>query len=242
MAALWVVPDLLGSGSVLTGADRAREGSGSPPVEALEVLGRAAVLPLAALWAGLAVAIVEARRRADRAVVAVAVGALAWIGLVAVMAAGGYAGLPRFVAPAAGVVCALGASGLASLAARALTPRSTDARGRALGAAAAALAVALVVQAGVRATELGDAAAEATALSDAHEDLGRIVEDGGPERLRACTPIGVGAIEGQTALSWRLELPIEAVEVSGTPQAHGLYLDRAGAGWRVTKLGCPNFG
>ena len=113
---LWFVPDLIASGSIFTGADRAREGSGTPPIEALEVLGRAAALPLAVLWAGFAAAMIEARRAGDRRVAVIGYGALAWIVLVAAMAAAGYAGLPRFLAPAAGVVCALGAAGLARLA------------------------------------------------------------------------------------------------------------------------------
>ena len=241
VGALWVVPDLLGSGSALTGAERAREGTGSPPIEALEVLGRAAVLPLAALWAGFAVAVVDARRRADRPVLAVAAAAVAWIALVAAMAAGGYAGLPRFVAPAAGVVCALGASGIAALAARALGARAAVVRSRALAVAAAALAAAVVVQAGFRAADLGDAAASATRLGEAHEDLRDIVDEAGAERLRGCTPIAVGAIEGQTALAWRIDVPIDAVEVARTPPEGGLYLERVRDGWRAMQLGCPNF-
>ena len=239
VGALWVVPDLLGSGSALTGAERASEGSGSPPVEALEVLGRTAVLPLAALWAGLAVAAVEARRRGDLAVVAIAVGTLAWVVLVAAMAAGGYAGLPRFVAPAAAVACALGAGGLAALAASAVRERRADAPVRSVAVAVGVLAAALLAQAGIRAAELADAASNATMLSDAHEDLRRTV---GERELRGCRPIAVGAIEGQTALAWRLDLPIDAVEVSRATPASGLYVERTDAGWRAKKLGCPNFG
>jgi hypothetical protein len=238
---LWVVPDLVGSGSALTGAERAREGTGSPPTEALEVLGRSAALPLAALWGGLVVAAVDARRRGDRAVLAVAAGALAWIGLVAAMAAGGYAGLPRFVAPAAGVVCALGASGLSSLAARAVGGWPDGARARAVAVAAGALAAALLVQGGFRAVELRSAASTATRLSEAEENLRDIVGAADPERLRGCDPIAVGAIEGQTALAWRLDVPIDAVEVKRTPPGHGLYLERVRDGWEAMQLGCPNF-
>jgi hypothetical protein len=242
VGALWLVPDLLGSGSFLTGADRAREGTGSPPVEALEVLLRTAILPLAALWAGYALAIADARRRDDRAVIVVAVAALAWIGLVAMMAAGGYAGLPRFVAPAVGVVCALGASGLASVGARALAPVAAGGRVRAVAVAAATLAVAFVVQAGVRAAELEEAASDANTISAAHDDLGRILEARGEERLRGCGPVVVNAIEGQTAVAWKLDLPIDEVEVSREIPAGGIYLERIGDGWRLQKLGCPNFG
>jgi hypothetical protein len=155
------------------------------------------------------------------------------------MAAGGYAGLPRFVAPAVGVVCALGASGLVSLAAGALAPRPAG-LARGISIATAALAVAFVVQGGVRSVQLGDAASDATTLSAAHEDLRALVEAGGPERLRGCAPIAVGAIEGQTALAWRLDVPIEAIDVSRTLPPRGLYLDRTDGGWRAAELGCPN--
>ena len=45
--ALWLVPDLLGSGDALTGAERAREATGAPLHEAVEALGRALEMPLA---------------------------------------------------------------------------------------------------------------------------------------------------------------------------------------------------
>jgi hypothetical protein len=241
IGALWVVPDLLGSGSALTGAERAREGSGSPPVEALEVLARAAILPIAVAWAGFALALADARRRGDQPVVVVAAAALGWIGVVAVMAAGGYAGLPRFVVPAVGVVCALGASGLVSVAARAFDADGGASRDRnALRALTAALAFTFVLQAGVRAADLGDAARSATELGAAHEDLRRIVEDAGKERMRVCQPVVLDAIEGQTAMAWRMEVPIGAIDVAGRRPGRGLYLDRGSEGWEARKLGCPN--
>jgi hypothetical protein len=241
VGALWVVPDLLGSGSALTGAERAREGSGSPPVEALEVLARAAILPLAVVWAGFALALADARRRGDQPVVVVAAAALGWIGLVAVMAAGGYAGLPRFVLPAVGIVCAFGASGLVSVAARVLdADGGAWGGGKALRALTAVLALAFVLQAGLRAVGLADAARSATELGAAHDDLQRIVQNAGEGWMRACRPIVLDAIEGQTAMAWRLEVPIGAIDVAGKSPDRGLYLDRVAEGWEARKLGCPN--
>ncbi len=235
VAALWFVPDLLGSGSFLTGADRAREGSGSPPVEALEVLVRAAELPLAALWVGFAGAAIAARRRGDRALLVVAGGALAWIALVAVMAAGGYAGLPRFLAPAAAVACALGAAGLARLGASARDTRPPAT----LAAALAVVALALVAQAGVRAVALADDAASATRISAAREDLEATVEALGVEPIRECGEVVVGAIEGQTALAWLLEVPIGDVDVSRAPPVRGVFFERVDDGWLARPVGCP---
>jgi hypothetical protein len=226
---LWFVPDLLASGSIFTGADRAREGSGSPPIEALEVFGRAALLPLAVLWAGFAYTVWRAREAQDRHLVFAAAGALAWIALVAVMAAGGYAGLPRFMAPAAGVVCALGAAGLAVLA-----PRRP--------ALVSVLALALAVQTGFRVADMADAARYATTLGEAQRELADLAED---PAARECRPVAVGAIEGQTALAWWLETPIGEIDVSRTPPRAGVHFVRTDTGWRVEdtgELGCPNFG
>ena len=112
LPALWLVPDLLASGDALTGADRARGDTGSPLPEALEALGRAFELPLAALWVGAAACVAGAWRDGERQILVLAGGAAAWLAIVAALAAFGYAGLPRFSAPAAAIVCVLGAAGL----------------------------------------------------------------------------------------------------------------------------------
>ncbi|HEX6116624.1 MAG TPA: hypothetical protein VFY99_05945 [Solirubrobacterales bacterium] len=234
IAALWFVPDLLGSGSLFTGADRAREGSGSPPVEALEVIGRAAVLPLAALWLGFAGCAVAARRRGDRALLIVAAGALAWVALVAVMAAGGYAGLPRFLAPAAAVACALGAAGLARLGTRARDPGAP----RALVAITAVLVLALAVQAGFRVAALPGDARSATAISAAREQLELAVDEVGAGTISDCGEPVVGAIEGQTALAWLLDVPIGEVDVSKTPPSRGVFFERTDGGWTARSVAC----
>ncbi|MGH2953958.1 MAG: hypothetical protein ACRDK9_08045, partial [Solirubrobacterales bacterium] len=109
---LWLVPDLIGSGDPLTGARRAREGTGSALGEGIEAVGRSLELPLAALWPAAAWALFSARRAGERVIVALAIGALAWIAVVAALAAAGYAGLPRFAAPAAALVCVLGGVGM----------------------------------------------------------------------------------------------------------------------------------
>ena len=80
---LWLIPDLVGSGSPFTGATRAREGTGSPPLEAIEALGRSLDLVLAALWVGAAYAVYNARQAGERAIPVLGYGALAWIAIVA---------------------------------------------------------------------------------------------------------------------------------------------------------------
>ncbi|HVD38655.1 MAG TPA: hypothetical protein VNC15_07465, partial [Solirubrobacterales bacterium] len=121
----WFVPDLLGAGNPLEGGETARAG-GLEPLDGLAVLGRALAAPLAACWVGLALLL---RRGAlvdhgltkapgnDRILAILLAGAAAWILLVAAMAVAGFAGLPRFLAPATAIVAILGSIGIARTAA-----------------------------------------------------------------------------------------------------------------------------
>ncbi len=106
---------------------------------------------LAGLWVAAGYAVWTARQRGEREIVVLAAGALAWIAVVAVLAAAGYAGIPRFAAPAAAIGCVLGAVGVVRLAARLGGMERTDPRRPALAAACAALAVALIGQGAIRA-------------------------------------------------------------------------------------------
>ena len=234
VALLWFVPDLLGSGSFLTGADRAREGSGSPPIEALEVLGRAAVLPLAVFWVGFGVGALAARDREDHALAVVAAGVLGWIALVAVMAAGGYAGLPRFLAPAAAVAVAIGAAGLARVAASAWASRRSPALVAARGVGARFPGPGRLAN-----RRAGRRRRQRHQISSAGADLELIVAEAGKAPIRECGEVVVGAIEGQTAAAWLLELPIDDVDVSKTPPAHGVYLRAHRRGLDRPRLGLP---
>lgn len=151
---LWLLPDLLASGSPFTGASRAREGSGSPPVEALEAIGRSLDLVLYPLWLGAAYAVISARRAEKPVIGVLAAGAAAWIAIVAVLAGAGYAGIPRFAAPAAALVCALGAIGIVRALA-AIDGMRASGRGRPAAIATAALAlVVLSAQAVIRAERI----------------------------------------------------------------------------------------
>ena len=96
------------------------------------------------------------------------------------------------------------------------------------------LAVVLVVQAAFRVADLGDAAREATSLGTAQRELAGLAR--APE-VRACRPVAVSAIEGQTAAAWWLELPVGEVDVSRSPPPAGAYLVREGPGWRLAS-GC----
>ena len=182
---LWFGVDLLGSGNPFTGVERAQEGTGWPPHEALEAIGRAFDMVLAGLWLAAAYAVWTARQRGEREIVVLAAGALADRG-------GGRArrgrlrGHPRFAAPAAAIGCVLGAVGVVRLAARLGGMKRTDRRRPALVAACAALAVALIGQGAIRATDIPGDLRGAADFGDGVEDLFGVVDEVGEARLAAC--------------------------------------------------------
>ena len=203
VAALWFVPDILGAGNALEGAGRARGADNSP----LEVLGWAVAMPPVVVWAGVLAGLWPWRGRLPGPAPLLAAAAGAWIALVAVMAAAGYAGLPRFMAPAIAVLCAVGAAGLV----------------RAVGELPArrALATATVV-----AAALG--AQAAARLADVPRELDRVREDSAaiaalgdlaeadPRAFVGCGELWTSEFGSQTALAWHLDLAIAEVVATGT--------------------------
>ena len=213
VALLWSVPDLLGSGSLLTGAERAREATGSPPNEALEAIARSLNLVLAGLLVAAAYAVFNAGREGERAIGLLAAGALAWVGVVAVLAAAGYAGLPRFAAPAGAVGCVLGAVGLVRMLAAVDGMRAAHPRRRLAIAATALVLVVLGIQAGVRATEIPGDIDDALDYATHVNALSSLVSELGDERLSECGPVASTDFATQTALAWWIEEPIDAVSI-----------------------------
>ncbi len=123
MPALWFGPGLLG-GDASSGA-RALRGTGTPLAAAGRAIGGAATMPLIVAWPLALLAVLDGRARgtpAGRAAVVLAAGALASIAIVTAMSVGGFAGLQRFMAPAAAIVSVLAGVGLARLLARARAP------------------------------------------------------------------------------------------------------------------------
>ncbi len=194
--ALWLAPELLGAGD--GGARRAQTGTSNPA----ESLGWAALLPLAVAWP---LALAALRERAARLL---AVGALAWIAVVAAMTVAGFAGLPRFVAPAAAVVCVLGGAGLAALVAR---PRA---------ALVALVLPALVVTAlGIRdrINEVPHAWRSSARIDRSHERLSALLPQVGREGLFACGRPATSDALVRTALAWQLDVPLSEVVSFGEP-------------------------
>jgi len=254
----WFVPDILGAGTPLEGGETARAG-GIEPIDGLEVLGRALAAPLAACWIGLALLLWQGGLvnhwftktphvdEPDRPLKILLAGASAWILLVALMAIVGFAGLPRFLAPATAVIAVLGAVGIARTAAavelfdpiRAKSSTAIVAAALVLAGAGSAWRVAQVpgdVQVVERQTRSID-------------HLFDLVEKTGDARLLACQGhVRMTRVREQTALAWKLDEPISSVAIRRRPR-YGVALStkslpggdvfaHAGA-WRATRFPCP---
>jgi MFS family permease len=256
----WFVPDIVGAGNPLEGGETARAG-GIEPLDGLAVLGRALAAPLAAAWVGLALLLWREREGLDRPLAILLAGATAWILLVAAMAIAGFAGLPRFLAPATALVAVLGGVGIARAgASRSDTERpghlhryATQMTGTPSAGALRALALAAVVLAaagfGWRAAQVpGDLdVVERQKISIDH--LFELVDQTGKAPLLACQDtVRMTRVREQTALAWKLKEPISSVPfrrnprygtaLSTRPLPQGDVIAHAG-GWRATRFPCP---
>lgn len=237
--ALWFLPDLLASGSALTGGERARvEAAAGSVTGALErigdVLALAFSLLLWPLWvaaaAGVALAVgrlrgaaASAGRRAERATVALAGGALVWIAAVCVEAVLGYAILARFLLPAGAAVCVVAGAGAGRLLMAPLGDAGSGGRAgrprvsiRTAGAAAAALLIALALPGALtRAAEVPDHLAVADARAADQRAMEAAVRSAGGEKLLGCGRVWVGDGLLRPALAWELDAGFREVATAG---------------------------
>ena len=241
----WFVPDILGAGNPLEGGETARAG-GIEPLDGLAVLGRALAAPLAACWIGLALLVwqgafvnqwfTKAPRAADRPLAILLAAAAAWTLLVALMAIAGFAGLPRFLAPATALIAVLGSVGLAR-AARENQPL--------------VIAVLVLALAGLtwRAAQIPGDLDVVDRQTSSLNDLFDLIDKTGPAALLACNEtVKQTQVRPQTATAWKLEGPISTVPVRRKPR-YGIALSTkslpngdviASAGtWRATRFPCP---
>ncbi|MDQ3630982.1 MAG: hypothetical protein M3417_06895 [Actinomycetota bacterium] len=217
LPALWLGPELWGSGNLNRASDRAQEPNSNSPAfadhPALEVLGNAwdmVTVPVAVAF-GLVVVGLMLRRPAAagqaRIVGALAVMAVAWLGIVALMTSNGFSGNQRYLVMPVTLAVVVACVGV-GWAARELFARVTL-RGRPAVLLAAVAAVGFTAPHWGGAPRMWDNLAYQGRLLD---DLERSVGDaGGPERLRAC-----GATTGAflvPAVAWQLGLHLNAVEL-----------------------------
>jgi hypothetical protein len=184
----WFGPELWGSGELLRSTERARVPNPGQPalaaVPALEVLKRFALMTPPVATVGLPLVI----RRP------VALAAVAWVALVALMSQAGFAGEERYLLPAAAAACV--AAGVAW----------ATARGARL-ALFAALALAPLPLVAAEAADLRRDLADDAALRAGLEDA--IADAGGAERLR-CGALAAGRYRFPL-VAWHLDRPISAV-------------------------------
>ena len=227
---LWLVPDLIGSGDALTGAGRARSDTGAPLGEGVEAIGRTLDLAPWAMWPAAAYAAARAWIGSERTIPLLAGLAAAWIAVVGVLATLGYAGLPRFGAPAAALACVLGAVGLVVLYEELQRARRLAGRLRSVGLGAlitreryrraalgagvlAALLAALAIQGALRAADVPGQYDAAREFDGRIGDLDALVDDIGRDRIDGCGEVATSDFLVQTALAWQLERPLDQVGV-----------------------------
>jgi hypothetical protein len=240
----WFVPDVVGAGTPLEGGETARAG-GVEPLDGLAVLGRALAAPLAATWIGVALLLWRERDELERPLAILLAGAGAWIALVALMAVAGFAGLPRFLAPATAVVAIAGAVGLARAGA-AGSPTLSNRTLRGLVATTVLLAVAGL---GWRLAQLPGDLGVVERQTSSIEHLFELVDKTGAANLLSCqNQVRMTRVREQTALAWKLDEPIAAVPIRRRPR-YGIALANKrlpggdafahAGGWRATRFPCP---
>jgi hypothetical protein len=209
--ALWLGLDWAGSGDPLhssSTATEATEGSAAhASVPALEVVRRAADAVIVPTLVLAAVGLVEAARRRDRRVLAIAALAIAWIVVVAIMAEAGFTGTRRYLAAPAAAICVVSGVGLAWL-------LSAARAGRTRVAAACAIAALSAAPAFVRAREEGRTLSVARSQADQLDELrDAVAKVGGRGAVQA---VGRPAINPwlQTALAWELHSKLDDVQVT----------------------------
>jgi hypothetical protein len=232
---LWFGGDYLGSGNALHGGHLARwskaarlaRHTGEPaPLAVLIHLGSAVPFMLAA---AIPVAVVDAARRRDPLLLCLAAGGLTWFVEVAALAALGYAGLTRFLFPAAAALSIVGAVGAvkAAEAARAWPL----ARRFALAAALIALGVPSVTAV----SGLRHQASRVERRADIEQAVTRLVE-----REGRADPTGAGlSAEGiaLTSIAWHADMSPRRLRHWDFPGVHLALRDgRWRAFWRAAAL------
>ena len=259
--AVWFVPDLIGAGTPLEGSETARA-TDFEPLDAFEVIGRALAAPLAAAWIGVALLLWREWRlfdrgesriaESDRPLAVLLAGATAYVLLVAVMAVGGFAGLPRFLAPATALFAVVGAVGIARTGAGAGRGRaSASHRGLSSTTPLAVGALVLAVAGfGWRVAQVPGDVEVVERQKRSVEQLFDLVDRAGKAQLLACGgKVRMSQVREQTALAWKLEEPIASVPVrrrpkygvalSTKPLPNGSVIARTGR-WRATRFPCPS--
>ncbi|MBW3651009.1 MAG: hypothetical protein KY458_10615 [Actinobacteria bacterium] len=237
--ALWLLPELVGSGDAFRSAARARVPNPGQPaladIPGLASLDAALALPLWPLWVGIALLGWRAWKNdhpaAREALVPLAAGG-AWLGLVALMAQVGFSGEPRYALPGAVLISMSGAVGL-------VIGMPERLRRLPLPAAAAAT-VLLVAAAAPRTAGLSEVRRSQAYQWGLQSDLRRVIAmAGGVDSVVACGRPYVGRLQGPL-LAYHLDVPRSAVEPDRPPQAPGVVFRASRVPTAPPALGVPD--
>ena len=238
---LWFGGDWWGSGEPFTGGERARGGEHASLaadrllVRPLVAVRQAMDLVIEPVWPMAAATVAAAQRRGERAPVVLGAAALGWLGVVTALAAVGFAGAPRFMLPAAALLCvlagigagrlmtAVGRLGLASAQGPPLSPAAVV---RLASAATAAVLALVALPVALPRAALIAPRFEGTQIRAAMQAdlLHAVRRAGGGARLRGCGRLGSRVFA--TTLAWELGVPIEAIPRRLRPPGVALVRDR----------------
>jgi hypothetical protein len=222
LPALWLLPELWGSGDLLRAAHRAQNPRANSAAFAddpiREVVRQFGTLLTAPLWVGLAALAAMAllrrapARREQRIAIALAIAAAVWVAEVAVMTNDGFSGNSRYLIMPAAVACVLAGTGIGWVI-RALPTRVV---GGGLATACLALAVAAAFAApSVNGLDAVRASIDYQArLKDGLADA--VARAGGPDRLLACGTPYTGAFQ-VPVVAWELGVHTTVVQSASAP-------------------------
>jgi hypothetical protein len=211
---LWFGPDVTGGGGAL-GASRAARGTPSEGSAALADVPLLAIVWDAVKIGGIPVTVCAALAAVDASpwrarrwtlTWILALGAVAWVLIVAAMTVGGFAGNPRYLVVAAAVFAVLAGVGAVRLVDAARLPVAA--------VALLPLSVGALAFAGLR-----DDMRDVGVRADRWDALPRLVAAaGGRDALVRCAPIRTAAVV-RGLVAWRLDLPPFGINAKPVPPA-----------------------
>lgn len=244
--AVWFIPELWGSGSVLRSADRANTPNPNSPAFAetpwLALLEKWRPVLVFPMKVGIVAALVGAvvafvRRRGETATLALAAFILVWVALIAVMTERGFSGNPRYLMPATAMACVLAGVGWAWILRgfdRLLSGVIANARALQAVRVGALVLIALLAApyALDRAKQMRRVFQQLNYQAIKNGDLDKVVASvGGRDKVLACGHPSTGSFE-VPAVAWHIDVHIN--EVSNHPQYPGIVFQT-----RATRRGQP---
>jgi hypothetical protein len=222
LPALWLLPELWGSGDLLRAAHRAQTPRANSAAfadnPAVEVVRQFGTMLTPAMWVGLGALVVAAvlrigsSRRDRRITFALVVAGAIWVGEVALMTNDGFSGNSRYLIMPAAIACIVAGVGIGWIA-RAL-PRRVAGGALAVGVLAVAAAVGFAAPSVHRLDAVRTSVYYQARLTDGLRDA--VAQAGGKDRLLACGTPYTGAFQ-VPAVAWLLHQHTTVVRSASAP-------------------------